>query len=86
MMLDVLCRNVICNTIDAHIANYFNVDANADKLSKRLLNSSSFIAPITTFVRLQADTTLEIEVQYFIIIKKAHEYGRVVYLWKWSPA
>lgn len=50
VMLDLLRKDVIEETMDAHIAKVLNTYAAADEISEKLLTSSSFIAPITTFV------------------------------------
>lgn len=58
-MLVMLRKDVIEETLDAQIAKRFDTDAASKRLSKRLLTSSSFMAPITTFVRRKLNTTME---------------------------
>lgn len=58
-MLDLLCKNAIGDTLSAHIATYFDTAAAADILSKIMSPSSTFTAPIATFVRRRADTAVE---------------------------
>lgn len=50
---------VVADTLDAHIAQYFNTDVATDKLSKRLLTSSAFMAQIATCLRHIMDTAME---------------------------
>lgn len=50
-MLDLLRKYVIGESLDAHIAKFFDDDAAAKEFSKRLLAPNSFIEPIATFVR-----------------------------------
>lgn len=35
--LDPLCRDFICNTLDAHILKFFDTDVASDKISKNLM-------------------------------------------------
>lgn len=45
-MLDRLRSNVIVDTVDAHKANLLDTNAGTEKVSKKSLTSSSFLAPI----------------------------------------
>lgn len=56
--LDILRKDVIEETQDAYRAKLFKNDAVADRLSKKLLSSSSLTAPIATIVRRRTDTTI----------------------------
>lgn len=58
-MLDKLCKDVVGESLNAHIAKFLNTDAAADVFSKRSLISSSFMAPIATFLRRKTDTAME---------------------------
>lgn len=54
-----LCRNeVIGKTLDAHIEKAFNTYAATGRLSKKHLSSSSFNAPIRTFVECKTSTAI----------------------------
>lgn len=59
VMLALLRKKVVRDTLNADIVNYCNTDVAANKLSKRLMTSSSFMTPITTFVRQKMDTAME---------------------------
>lgn len=59
MMLDVLVKNVMGDTWDAHIAKFFHTNAAVDKLSQRLLILNTVITPITTFLRPRTDVSME---------------------------
>lgn len=50
-MLGLLREEVIDDTQEAHIANFLNTIVAGDKLPKRVLTSSSIMAPIARFVR-----------------------------------
>lgn len=58
VMLNLLRKDVIEDTLEAHIPKVFDTYAAADRLSKRLLTSIKFMAPIVT-VRRKKDTTIE---------------------------
>lgn len=53
MMLELLYEDVICDTLDAFIAKFFDTDEASDRLSKQLLTSSSFMTPIAKFYNVQ---------------------------------
>lgn len=59
VMWDLKPKDVIGETLDAHIANFFDTNAAAEGLSKRLLASSPFMVPIATFMRRRTDTALK---------------------------
>lgn len=59
IMLELLGKHVIGETLDAHVAKYFYTNAGADGVSKILLTSCSFIAPVATFLRLKMDAAIE---------------------------
>lgn len=59
MMLDLLCNDVLEDTLDAHTAKFSDIDAATDRVSRRSLMSTTFMAPITKFVRRKTDTTKE---------------------------
>lgn len=50
-MWDQLCKIVIGKSLDAHIAKFLDNKAAADRPSKKLLASSSSLAPVTTFLQ-----------------------------------
>lgn len=54
-MLDQLRQYVIGETVDVHIARFFDTDATAVRFLKDLLTSSSFMVPFVTFVRRKTD-------------------------------
>lgn len=54
--MDFLFKDVISETMDAHIAKFSDTEAAADWPLKKLLTSSSFIAPTATFLRCQTDS------------------------------
>lgn len=54
-MLELLCKDFIINTLDAHNARTFNTEAAAYCLSEKLLTSHSYIAPIAASVRREAE-------------------------------
>lgn len=56
--LDLLRKELLGKTLDADVSELFDLDAAADRLSKRLLTSSSFIAPIDTFVDRESDSSI----------------------------
>lgn len=58
VMLDRLRNSVIGETLDTHIAIFFDTDAGTDRLSKELLASSSFITPMATFIRLETNNSI----------------------------
>lgn len=60
-MLDLMRKEVMQETLDAHVAKLFGTGAAADWLSKRLWTRSSFMEPIATFVRHKKGTTMEDE-------------------------
>lgn len=51
VMVDLIRKQFIPDTMNAHVANYFNMDVAADKLSKGWLTSGSFRALIAALVR-----------------------------------
>lgn len=56
--IDLLLKDLIGDTLDAHIMNKFNAYVAAEGLSKSLLTSSSLMAPIATLVRRNAYTVM----------------------------
>lgn len=58
-MLDLLHKEVIRESLDAHKEKLFDTNVAANRLSQRLLISKSFMAPIATFLRRKSDTTME---------------------------
>lgn len=55
-MLDLLYKDVIVDTLDAHI---FDTHAVANSMLKRLLTSNTFMAPFAIFVKGKNDTAME---------------------------
>lgn len=53
VLLDLLHKDVISDTMDALMTKCFDTCAAAKKLSKSLLKLSSFMAPLVTFVQRQ---------------------------------
>lgn len=58
-MLDLLRKDIIRETLEAHKAEFINTDTVANGLWKKLIASSSLMQPIATFVRHKSDTTSE---------------------------
>lgn len=58
LMLNLLQKSVIGISFDSHIAKFFHTYEAFPVLSKRLLASSSFMAPIATFARRKTDTAM----------------------------
>lgn len=58
-VLDLPRRDVIEENLHALIKMYFDTEAGAKELLNNLLTSSSFRAPITTFVRRNTDHVME---------------------------
>lgn len=50
ILWDILQEEGICETLDAHKAKFFETYAVANRLSKNLLPSSSFMTTIATFL------------------------------------
>lgn len=63
VMLDLLSKDFIGETLDAHTAKYLNTNEAAEGLSKRLLTSNSVLPPIATFVRRTTDKAMK-EMKY----------------------
>lgn len=58
VMLNLLHKDVILDTLDGHVAKIFDTEAAADRLSKRFLTSSTFMESIATFMRSKTYTTM----------------------------
>lgn len=58
-MLEMLRKEVIVKTLDAHIAKIFDTNAAAGRVSKRLLTSSSFMARVATLAQRITDTKMD---------------------------
>lgn len=59
LMLDLLCKDIIGNTLITPIAKLFSIDAAADMLSQGVWAKIIFMAIISTFVRHKTDTIIE---------------------------
>lgn len=59
VMLNLLRKDVIEKTWDAHTSKLFNIYAAAERFLNSVLPSSLFMAPISTFARLETDTEME---------------------------
>lgn len=59
VVLDMLRELVIKETLGAHIAKYLEIAAAAGGLLKRLLTSSSLMAPTATLNRRKTDTAMK---------------------------
>lgn len=53
--LELLHKEVIAETLEAHIWKLLNTDADPDQLSSKLLTLKSFMSPIGTFVRRRTE-------------------------------
>lgn len=53
IMLDLLRKEIIGETLGGHVAKLLDTDAAINRLSKELLTSSLFVALIVTFVQLE---------------------------------
>lgn len=51
VVVELLHKDVDGDTLDAHIAKFFDIDAAADWLSKNLLTSRLFMASMATFLK-----------------------------------
>lgn len=58
VILDLPRKDVICKTLNAHIAKPLDTDVAADMLPKKLVTSSSFMPPIATFGRRKTDSII----------------------------
>lgn len=58
LLLDSLREEVIAETLEPHVRKYFDNDAAADRLSKKLLTSRAFVVPIATLVRHRTDSAI----------------------------
>lgn len=58
-MLDLLRKGHIGDTLNRHIAKFVDSDANANRMSQRLLTSNVYSAPLAPFVRSKTDRTIE---------------------------
>lgn len=58
VMLRLMRKNFLVETLDTHIAKVSSTDATGHRLSKELLTSCSPIAPIATFVGLKTDSAI----------------------------
>lgn len=54
-LLEPLHKDVMSKTLEVHIAKFFEISAAADRLWKKFMKSSSFMAPIATFVPRKTD-------------------------------
>lgn len=61
----IFCKEVIGETLDSHIAKFFDSYVATEWLSKQLLILSSFMAPIATFVRRKTRINLSNENKVF---------------------
>lgn len=58
VMLHLLRKNVIGETVHAYVSKVFAPDAAADKFLKHLQTSSSFMAPTATFAQRKTHTSI----------------------------
>lgn len=63
VMLYLLREDVAEEITDAHIAKFFYINAASQRLSKKLVTSSSFIVPIASVVRHKPTLSLPIKMQ-----------------------
>lgn len=75
-MLDLLCKGVIGEKMDTCIAKFLGTDAAAKWFSRTLLTSSSFMAPIATFLRSKTDT-VRADTAYSIVFARMELIGTV---------
>lgn len=59
VMMDLLRRDVIGDTLDAHVARFFEKDEAAEGLWKRMFTSTSFMGRIENFAGHRMDTATE---------------------------
>lgn len=59
VLLDLLRKEVIEETLDAHVTTFFDTDEAAKGLSKRLLASTFFMALIANFNRRKSNTAMQ---------------------------
>lgn len=60
IILGLLCKEVIGETLEARREKLLDTDASADRFSKRLLTSGSYMKPTVTFMRREMDNTWKI--------------------------
>lgn len=58
VMLDLLRKEVICKTLNAHFAKFFNREAATYRPSRKILTLSSIMAPVVPFVRRSTDSAI----------------------------
>lgn len=58
ILLDLLPKDVIGDTLEAHIAKFLDTDEFTDRVQKKLLTSSSFMASIATYVHRKTNTAI----------------------------
>lgn len=63
VVLDLLREEFTGDILDTQNAMYLNTNAAANSLLKKLLASTSFLAPVGKFVRQKTDSPLQIRVK-----------------------
>lgn len=58
VMLDIFRKDATRDTLDDYKAKFLDTDAASERLLKKLLMSSSIMAPLVTFVRRKTDYTI----------------------------
>lgn len=58
VMSDFLHENIIYKALDAHITKFFDTSSATSRLSENVGKSSSFIVPISTFVRGETNSAI----------------------------
>lgn len=59
VLLDRLCNDFLADTLVAYIAELFDIDEAANRLLKRVLTSTIFMAPTGTGMSGKTDTAME---------------------------
>lgn len=59
VMLDLIRRDVVEETLDAHISRILDPQMATEKLLKKLLTPNSIMAPFPTFVKRKTKTGME---------------------------
>lgn len=56
---DLLRKDIVRYTVGAHVVKFFSPDTAGDRLSQKLLTSTTFMATIVSIIRRHPDTSIE---------------------------
>lgn len=74
-VLHLLKKNITGKTLDVQIAKLFDMVADSNRLSNRVLTLSSFMVPIATFVQRTTDPAIAGKIKIFAILSKIESQG-----------